>query len=176
MKIKIIIGVLILFIGTKILIKNEKEVINLLGSYIKYNNLKELEKASDLIVIGEPLDEFEKRNHKATYFKDGTQEDIYTITKLKVYEVLVTKENDVKNGEVIEIIEPITLKDNKIITTSDYYALEKEKYVIFLAKNTYGEYSIINMNEGKFKYNNKYKNSDKNSLKYQVYEKYINSN
>lgn len=173
MKIKIIAGILVLTLISTLFFNNKKEVISLCGLYISFDNLVDLEKNSDLIIVGEPLDKFEKRNHKVTYFDDGETEDFYTLTKIKVDNILMNRENDVKNGDIIEIVEPIALIDNQILTTSDYKALEREKYVIFLRKNIYKEYSIINMNEGKFKYNHKYKNYDKKSLEYQVYEKYI---
>ncbi|MBK5442205.1 MULTISPECIES: hypothetical protein [unclassified Peribacillus] len=48
------------------------------------------------------------------------------------------------------IIELISLID-RILTTEHYKELEKDNtYVLYLNKNTYGEYSVINMNNGRF--------------------------
>lgn len=51
----------------------------------------------------------------------------------------------------MKIIEPVSLKEDVKYTVNQYVELQKgEPSVLFLMKNTYGDYGLINDNLGKF--------------------------
>ena len=173
----IISSCIVLFLGINLFKNDKKDIINIDANYMKYDRLNNLEDSADAIITGTPLKNFDNRDHKISFFDDGTIEDFYTLTDIKVNKIFKSNYNDINENQTIEIIEPISVKDNNIITYSGYTPLdENEEYIIFLAKNSNGKYSVINMEEGKFSYNSKQYESSKNksnSLSNQVYNKYI---
>ena len=166
-----------LLLGISFSASLDKDIINVEANYMKYDLLSQLEESSDAIIIGKALKDFDDREHKLSFFDDGTLEDFYTLTDIEVSKVFKSNFNDISENQKIEIVEPVSLKGNDIITYSGYRPLkEKEEYIIFLAKNSYGQYSIINMQEGVFSYNVSQSDTlklDDNSLYGEVYKKYI---
>ncbi|MEC0180655.1 hypothetical protein P4H61_03980 [Paenibacillus peoriae] len=130
--------------------------ISLEASYIDYKTVSELDSNAELIVIGTPLQEFDDRQHIVTSFEDGTIQDFYTLTNIKIDKVIKSPEGTALNvEEPLSIVEPISYIDDaggkKKIAYEDYTELKQnEKNIIFLKKNTQGQYSVINMDLGKF--------------------------
>ncbi|WP_342415163.1 hypothetical protein NST83_18040 [Paenibacillus sp. FSL R10-2782] len=130
--------------------------ISLEASYIDYKTVSELDSNAELIVIGTPLQEFDDRQHIVTSFDDGTIQDFYTLTNIKIDKVIKSPEGAALNvEEPLSIVEPISYIDDaegkKKIAYEDYTELKQnEKSIIFLKKNTQGQYSVINMDLGKF--------------------------
>lgn len=135
-------------------IYNSTTDLNVNSSYISYDDINELDKVADLIIVASTDQNFENRLHKAKYFSDGALEDFYSVTNVKVYKVLKGADG-IKNGSDLNIIEPASLiqtaTGKQRLLRDDYQPLEKNKhYILFLKKNDSGQYSIINMNLGKF--------------------------
>ncbi|MFE0506911.1 hypothetical protein ACWF7H_23345 [Peribacillus butanolivorans] len=141
---------------------DETETISVGANYLEYDEESSLFKETELVVIAEVNTDFEEREHFVTYFQSETAqemneiEDYYTKTPITIKKVLKTPEgsNLGENSELM-IIEPISLIDDengkRILTTEHYKELEKDNtYVLYLNKNTDGEYSVINMNNGRF--------------------------
>ncbi|WP_226000972.1 hypothetical protein [Paenibacillus sp. BJ-4] len=130
--------------------------ISLEASYIDYKTVSELDSNAELIVIGTPLQGFDDRQHIVTSFDDGTLQDFYTLTNIKIDKVIKSPEGSSLNlDEPLSIVEPISYIDDaggkKKIAFEDYTELKQnEKSIIFLKKNTQGQYSVINMDLGKF--------------------------
>lgn len=136
--------------------------ISIESNYQTYANADQLDEGADLIVVASPLKDFKDRTHITTHYNDGAVQDFYTLTEIKIDQVIKTSISTPTKNDTIEIVEPIgysdpTTKQTKI-THEDYSELEKDQqYILFLKKNTYGQFSIINMELGKFKI----KDSDK---------------
>ena len=150
------------------------------SNYISYDDISKLDKESDLIIIGNTIQDFEDREHQATYFDDGTLEDFYSITNVKVHKVF-KRVDEIKNGDYLNIIEPAsiiqTVQGKQRLLRDDYRPLEKNKqYILFLKKNDNGQYSIINMNLGKLDLSDKDKifnlNNKADKLIRDAFEKY----
>lgn len=140
---------------------NEIERIDTIGNYIKNTTEKALNERADLIVVGSTRQDFLERNHVTVYTSPepgitGSLEDFYTITSIDVNEVLKSDpDRSIEEGSQIDVVEPIVFMEENgrefILTTEDYVEIQKNvDYIIYLAKNTYGEYGVINMNSGKF--------------------------
>ena len=154
--------------------------VNIESNYISYDDISKLDTESDLIIIGNTVQDFEDREHVATYFDDGTLEDFYSITNIKVHKVFKGVD-EIKNGDYLNIIEPgsiiQTVEGKQRLLREDYQPLEKNKqYILFLKKNDNGQYSIINMNLGKLDLSDKDKifnlNNKADKLIRDAFEKY----
>lgn len=78
--------------------------------------------------------------------------DFYTLTEIEVERVLKGPEEDASN---LKVIEPIalrqTLSGKEKLAIAGYTEMKSgSSYMIFMAKNTYGQYGVINMQSGKF--------------------------
>jgi len=129
-------------------------VVSAPASYIAFGSADTLSDAADLIVIGKPLDRFEDRQHKATYYSTGAIQDFYTITRIQVEKVIKGPDDLPKT---INVHEPVMLDQTfygKVkIKIEDYSELQQgRRYLLFLSPSysTPTEYVIINMNNGKF--------------------------
>ncbi|EFU42695.1 hypothetical protein PVOR_07570 [Paenibacillus vortex V453] len=136
----------------------ELKVINFPASYISYDSESDLSKSADIIVLGTPAEEFQSRKHQEVRHEDGSLADFYTLTDFKIEKFLKKPEivhPNTINDETITFTEPISIIDNNgeraIISLDGYQELEYgENYIVFLKDNGMGNYSVINMNEGKF--------------------------
>ncbi|BCG57094.1 hypothetical protein [Paenibacillus sp. URB8-2] len=160
--------------------------ISINASYVKFETVSELDSSAELIIVGTPTQDFDERKHVVTTFDDGTLQDFYTITDVKVDQVIkAPKDSSLANGDSLSIIEPISYIEDgagkKKISFEDYTELKQsEKNIIFLKKNTQGQYSIINMDLGKFSLNSSAKSFSasseeqivKDGFRKQVLEKY----
>ncbi|MGE7839858.1 hypothetical protein ACQKNX_03610 [Lysinibacillus sp. NPDC093712] len=141
--------------------------VNTNGNYISYANLETLEQNSELIIIAQATQNFEDREHINTFYetpKDKYQPEFLiegiTKTDVNIKKILKQPENEHYNEEeIISVIEPITIfedvgKVKKVKTISNYKEIGRDDYILFLKKNTYGDYGIINMNNGRYNLNN----------------------
>jgi len=146
---------------------NEIPIVSSTGNYINFENLDTLEQNSELIIIAQATENFEDREHINKYHE--TPEDEYqpkfliegiTKTEVNIKEILKQPEDEHYNeGEIISVIEPISIfedvdKVKKIKTVSNYKEIGTDDYILFLKKNSYGEYGVINMNNGRFNLSN----------------------
>jgi hypothetical protein len=173
----------------------EMDVISINANYIQSTTLEQLENNSDLIVIAKTTQPFLNRNHVIKHMKDSNGKDLpsimdmFTRTEIVIEKVIKQPNNEAfSKDDRIQIIEPISYDDlRKVkVTLAHYEEINaNESYILFLGKNTYGNYSLINMNNGKFKINKLKSNKQEDQLNYlhnklakEVYakykEKYIN--
>lgn len=147
-------------------VANKEEVkdktISIGANYIKHEEESSLFADADLVVIAKVDKDFNEREHVVTYFPSSYPEqqkeieDYYTKTPITIKKVLKKPEGFTPDkNSTLTIIEPISLIDDvngkRKITTEHYKEVEKSKrYVLYLKKNSYGEYSVINMNNGRF--------------------------
>ena len=131
------------------------------ANYHKYENEKDLNEDADLIVIASPNDSFINREHVATYtpaeeYLPESLENFYTINTSTIKEVLKpAEESDIPVGSELDVIEPVAIVDTgewkQILTIDNYLEMDENiNYIIYLKRNTYGEYGVINMNNGRF--------------------------
>lgn len=134
------------------------------GSYIKHVDESELYDAAELVVMAHTVKDFMDRNHVVKYVEQTEEdkdlpvaiEDFYTETPVRIIKVLKQPSDSIiAKNDSINIIEPISLVEDDFgvrkLSTENYVELQKGKpYILYLKKNTYGQYSIINMNNGKF--------------------------
>lgn len=110
----------------------------------------------DLIISGVAINDLMERKHMSTYYSDGALQDFYTQTKFQISNILKTPEDlSLQAGEILEIIEPISIieEDNGqvIVRSNEYLELQKnEETIIFLKKNTFGDFAIMNSNLGRY--------------------------
>lgn len=146
--------------------KNEKiiETIVTHANFIKYDSEAELYNDAELIVIAKANREFMDREHVIKYaYRDSEEEkylpksieDFYTKTSIHIIEVLKQPPSlPISKSDEVTIIEPLSLfEDNglKKITIENYLEIkENTNYILYLKKNTYGQYGVINMNTGRF--------------------------
>ncbi|MEC0206671.1 hypothetical protein P4H39_29110 [Paenibacillus lautus] len=153
----LVLTCIVIFFSIK-LSSQELKVINFPASYISYNSENDLSKSADIIVVGSPTEEFQSRKHQEVRHEDGSLADFYTLTDFKIEKFLKKPEivhPNTINDDTITFTEPISIIDNNgertIISLDGYQELKYgENYIVFLKDNGMGNYSVINMNEGKF--------------------------
>lgn len=125
--------------------------VNIPANSITFSEVEKLHDFAELIVIGYATDEFADREHVITAFDDGTMQSFHTNTNIKIKKIL-KKPEDFSSGQAeLTVIEPVSLNGNVKYTANDYVELQKnEPSVLFLLRNSYGDYGLINDNSGKF--------------------------
>lgn len=132
---------------------NQNEV-NIETQYESYPTLSELSNYSDLVVIASPTDDFENRKHIATFYDTGDLQDYYTLNNLSINKVLAGDSSNI--GENLEVIESNAIVAfggaRKIKMINDGYreTQKGQEYILFLKKDSQGQYQIVNRNEGTF--------------------------
>ncbi|QJD84979.1 hypothetical protein [Cohnella herbarum] len=130
---------------------NSFRVVSMSADYVGYSSADELYSGAELVVIGRPTEDFEDREMHIVQYSTGAIQDYYTLTDIDI-ERIVKGPTEIKDLQVIEplaIIQDIQGKTK--LTTEDYTEMKKNKeYLIFLRKNTFGQYCVINMQSGKF--------------------------
>ncbi|RJE87555.1 hypothetical protein D3P07_14625 [Paenibacillus sp. 1011MAR3C5] len=126
--------------------------ISTAASYKGYPTAKALFSGADLVVIGSPIKGFEDREVLMKETSTGVIMYILTSTEIKVEKVLKGPKEDAVD---LKVIEPIgqrqTIRGKERIAIEGYTAMKKgSQYLIFLGKNTFGQYGVINMQAGKF--------------------------
>lgn len=135
---------------------NEIPVVQVDANEITFETPEELDAAADLIIIASPSDEFMDREHKVSYFDDGTIQDYYTLTEVQIDKVIKAPSDfNLSNNNTISIVEPVGIVERSVgkrkLVTNHYEELkEKSSYLLFLQQNSMGQYAIINNNLGKF--------------------------
>lgn len=142
--------------------ETQLKTISVGANYIKYEEETSLYDAAELVVIAKADKEFKDREHVVTYFPSSSPEqqkeieDYYTKTPITIKKVIKKPEgSDYDKNSTLTIIEPVSIIDDvngkRKLTTEHYQEVEEgKKYVLYLKKNAYGEYSVINMNNGRF--------------------------
>jgi signal peptidase I len=137
--------------------ENSIEHINIHANYILSRSLEELESRSDLIVVAKTNQPFNERNHIINKHNNISIKEIFTKTEIVILKVLKKPEElALTKNDLLTVIEPVTFdRERNVKLSYAHYEelLGNESYVIFMKKNDYGDYSIINMNDGKFKLN-----------------------
>ncbi|PWW45505.1 MULTISPECIES: hypothetical protein [Paenibacillus] len=149
---------LIIFVGSIAYLNEDTEtdqqinkVVNLSANSITFNEINKLDEFAELVVIGYATDEFINREHVVTAFDDGTMQSFHTNTNIKIEKILKKPEDFPSDQKELTIIEPVSLDGDVKYTADHYVELQKgDKSVIFLMKNTFGDYGLINDNLGKF--------------------------
>ncbi|MFF2886481.1 hypothetical protein [Paenibacillus sp. NPDC057967] len=126
--------------------------ISLAGSYEWHPTSQALFSGADLVVVGSPIKDFEDREVLSKETSTGILMYIATSTEIKVEKVLKGPKEDAVD---LNVIEPVglkqTFKGKERITIEGYTAMKRgSQYLIFLSKNTFGQYGVINMQAGKF--------------------------
>lgn len=127
------------------------KVVNLSANSLIFHEIDKLDAFAELIVIGYATEDFRDREHVITAFDDGTMQSYHTNTNIKIEKIL-KKPNDFPSDlNELTIIEPVSLEGDVKYTVDDYVELQKgDKSVLFLMKNSFGDYGLINDNLGKF--------------------------
>lgn len=126
-------------------------VVNLSANSLTFHEIDKLDAFAELIVIGYATENFKDREHIITAFDDGTMQSFHTNTNIKIDKILKKPDDFPSDQNKLTIIEPISLEGNVKYTVNDYTELQKgDRSVLFLMKNTFGDYGLINDNLGKF--------------------------
>lgn len=133
-------------------IYNSVRDIRIQADYKGYSTGPALFSGAELVVIGSPVKDFEDREMVIRAAENGVILDFYTLTEIEVERVLKGPEEDASN---LKVIEPIllrqTLSGKEKLNMAGYTEMKNgSRYMIFMVKNTYGQYSVINMQAGKF--------------------------
>ncbi|MBE7680819.1 MULTISPECIES: hypothetical protein [Paenibacillus] len=128
-----------------------QQVINLSANSLTLRELDKLDAFAELIVIGYATEDFRDREHVVTTFDDGIMQSFHTNTTIKIEKILKKPEDYPSDQNKLTIIEPVSLKGDVKYTANDYVELQKgDRSVLFLLRNSYGDYGLINDNWGKF--------------------------
>lgn len=131
--------------------QNVYTVVHLPANSITFSEVEKLDAFAELIVIGYATDGFADREHVITAFDDGTMQSFHTNTNIKIEQIVKKPEDFPSDQNELTIIEPVSLDGDIKYTANDYVELQQgETSVIFLLRNSYGDYGLINDNLGKF--------------------------
>ncbi|THF82146.1 hypothetical protein [Cohnella fermenti] len=128
--------------------------VEVASNYVTFNEPEKLDQFADAIVLATVQNDFLNNQHIVTTYPDGNIQDFYTLTDIKIARVIKESTNgDINEGEILSIIEPVGLVEEthtKLIA-EDYSNMQKGEYIlIFLKRNSLGQYAIFNLNNGKF--------------------------
>ncbi|MGN7411595.1 hypothetical protein [Paenibacillus sp. SAF-068] len=127
------------------------KIVNLSANSLTFHEIDKLDAFAELIVIGHATDDFRDREHVITVFDDGTMQSFHTKTNIKIDRILKKPDDFPSDQNELTIIEPASLEGDVKYTVNDYVELQKgDTSVLFLMKNTFGDYGLINDNLGKF--------------------------
>ncbi|WP_342572264.1 hypothetical protein MKY85_07755 [Paenibacillus sp. FSL R5-0749] len=126
-------------------------VVNLSANSLTFHEIDKLDAFAELIVIGHATEDFRDREHVITAFDDGTMQSFHTNTNIKIDKILKKPDDFPSDQNELTIIEPVSLEGDVKYTVNDYMELQKgDRSVLFLMRNTFGDYGLINDNLGKF--------------------------
>ncbi|WP_307538712.1 hypothetical protein [Paenibacillus sp. W4I10] len=127
------------------------KVVNLSANSLIFHEIDKLDAFAELIVIGYATEDFRDREHVITAFEDGTMQSFHTNTNIKIEKILKKPDDFPSDQNELTIIEPVSLEGDVKYTADDYVELQKgDTSVLFLMKNSFGDYGLINDNLGKF--------------------------
>lgn len=126
------------------------KVTNLSANSLKLQDIDQLDEYVELVIVGYATEDFSDREHKVKVYGDGYLQDFSTRTNIKIDKILKKPADFPEDQKELTIIEPVSLQDEEKITAENYIELKKdEPSVIFLMKNSFGDYSLVNDNLGK---------------------------
>ena len=127
------------------------KVVHLSANALTFHEVDKLDAFAELIVIGYATEDFRAREHVITAFDDGTMQSFHTNTPIRIEKILKKPEDFPADQKDLTIIEPVSLDGDVKYTADGYVEMQKgDTSVLFLMRNTYGDYGLINGNLGKF--------------------------
>lgn len=127
-----------------------KQITNLSANSLKLQDIDKLDEYVELIVVGYATEDFLDREHKVKVYADSYLQDFSTRTNIKIDKIIKKPTDFPGDQKELTIIEPVSLYKEEKLTTGNYIELKKdEPSVIFLMKNSFGDYSVVNDNLGK---------------------------
>ena len=135
-------------------IYNSYHFVEIYASYKSYQSVNEMYNDADLVVLAKPAKNFIDRDHHSNYYNLSKTAigGFYTNTEINIEKIL---KDPSEVPKTLTIIEPVTLiqglNGKTELSYENYKPMKKNSpYVIFMRKNTFGNYSVINMQNGKF--------------------------
>ena len=126
------------------------QVTNLSANSLKLQDIDKLDEYVELIVVGYATEDFSDREHNVEVYADNYLQDFSTRTTIKIDKIIKKPTDFPEDQKELTIIEPVSLYKEEKLTTGNYIELQKdEPSVIFLMKNSFGDYSVVNDNLGK---------------------------
>ncbi|WP_427050935.1 hypothetical protein [Paenibacillus sp. TC-CSREp1] len=127
------------------------KVVHLSANALTFHEIDKLDAFAELIVIGYATEDFRAREHVITAFDDGTMQSFHTNTPIRIEKILKKPEDFPADQQDLTIIEPVSLDGDVKYTADGYVEMQKgDTSVLFLMRNTYGDYGLINGSLGKF--------------------------
>lgn len=127
-----------------------KQITNLSANSLKLQDIDKLDEYVELIVVGYATEDFLDREHNVKVYADSYLQDFSTRTTIKIDKIIKKPTDFPEDQKELTIIEPVSLYKEEKLTTGNYIELKKdEPSVIFLMKNSFGDYSVVNDNLGK---------------------------
>lgn len=130
-------------------------IIHVSANYQHYDEVDLADQSADLILLAQPTVPFEKRKATIRQTDHGIITDFYTQTTLNIEKVLkADPAAPQKENTQVQVLEPTALgqADGKAVLYQyeGYSAMEVDSsYIVFLKRNSYGDYSVINMSLGR---------------------------
>lgn len=126
--------------------------------HIGFRTADELERGAELIVVGTPSEDFFGRQFLVKRYPDGNVMTFATMATIRVSRVIKNPSGfRLSPKRTLQALEPVGLiNEGPVagwvkINMEDYKELKRgSRYLLFLKRNTVGQYGIINMNLGKF--------------------------
>lgn len=124
------------------------ERVEVAGDMVVRDNLADLQKVADLILVVTPTADLAKREAVIKRFDTGDIEEFYTNTEVTVDKVI----KGTLASNVIEVSEPYVINDqHQLLCFENYTPMKKNsQYVVFLYRVKEGVYSVANNQLGKF--------------------------
>ncbi|WP_243300269.1 hypothetical protein [Bacillus litorisediminis] len=149
----------------------ELKTVSVSANYLPFESAEHLFEEAELVVIGEPTEEFLDRNHVVTLSGDNSVEDYYTETELNIKKIIKAPSDlEISENEIFNVVEPAigVLEDSEgnpyKIVTEDYSEMKKGMtYLIFLELNYFGDYAVTGNTIGRYNIDKKDKNDLPNS-------------
>lgn len=126
------------------------DVIQFSSSTWLFETPNELDEAVDLVVVGSAIEDFSDRDHQVTTYEGGEIQDFYTNTQIRIDQILKKPTDFSADQTEIMIVEPVSIDNGQKLTRDNYIELQKDDpSIIFLKKNSFGNYFLVNRNRGK---------------------------
>ncbi|GIP44449.1 hypothetical protein J45TS6_29080 [Paenibacillus sp. J45TS6] len=127
-----------------------KQITYLSANSLKLQDVDKLDEYVELIVVGYATEDFSDREHNVEVYADNYLQDFSTRTTIKIDKIIKKPTDFPEDQKELTIIEPVSLHEGEKFTVGNYIELKKdEPSVIFLMKNSFGDYSLVNDNLGK---------------------------
>ncbi|WP_037285632.1 hypothetical protein [Saccharibacillus sacchari] len=126
------------------------DVIEFSSSTWLFDTPKELDEVVDLVIVGSAVTDFSERDHQITTYEGGEIQDFYTKTKVRIDRILKKPTDFAEDQTEMTILEPVSIENGQKLTRDNYIELQKDdQSIIFLKKNSFGDYFLVNRNRGK---------------------------